>query len=116
MANRLVAYLVLGTTLIQVPGSVIRAGGEGQPASELPPSIAGAFRPPPGFEGDLGSYKSPLVFDDGRPVRDAAAWRQRRQEILASWHGIMDDWPRVSLGPRSRSWESSGVGASSSDE
>ena len=93
MGNRLVAYLVLGTTLIQVSGSVIRAGGERQPAGEAPTLIAGAFQPPPGFEGDFGPYKSPLVFDDGRPVRDAAGWPERRREILASWHGIMGAWP-----------------------
>jgi hypothetical protein len=42
MAIRLVAYLVLGTALIQEPGPVIRAGGGGQPAGELPASIARA--------------------------------------------------------------------------
>ena len=100
MGNRLVAYLVLGTTLIQVSGSVIRAGDEGQPAGEVPPSIAGAFQPPPEFEGDFGPYKSPLVFDDGRPVRDSAAWRERRREILAYWHGIMGAWPPLIDRPR----------------
>jgi Prolyl oligopeptidase family len=100
MGNQLVAYLVLGTTLIQVSGSVISSGGEGQPTGELPPSIAGAFHPPLEFEGDFGPYKSPLVFDDGRPVRDAAAWRERRQEILAYWHGIMGAWPPLIDRPR----------------
>jgi pimeloyl-ACP methyl ester carboxylesterase len=93
MGNRFVAYLVLGTTLIQVSGSVIPAGGEGQPAGEVPPSIAAAFQPPPEFGGDFGPYRSPLVFDDGRPVRDSVAWRERRREILACWHGIMGAWP-----------------------
>jgi Prolyl oligopeptidase family len=93
MANRLVAYLILGTILIQVSGAVIRARDGGQPAGEVPPSIAEAFRPPPEFAGDFGPYKSPLVFDDGQLVRDSAAWRARRREILACWHGIMGAWP-----------------------
>ena len=65
MGNRLVAYLVLGTTLVQVSGSVIRAGGEVQTAGAVPMSIAGAFQPPPEFEGDLGPYKSPLATTQG---------------------------------------------------
>ncbi|MGE3818967.1 MAG: sialidase, partial [Isosphaeraceae bacterium] len=31
-----------------------------------PPSIARYFEPPPEFQGDLGAYRSPLVFADGR--------------------------------------------------
>jgi dienelactone hydrolase len=30
-------------------------------------------------------YRSPLLFDDGRPVTSADAWRQRRAEILDRW-------------------------------
>ena len=88
MMTRLVANLLLGMAFAQ------------QPAGELPAPIARAFQPPPRFQGDLGPYKSPLVFDDGRAVRDAVAWQARRKEILASWHGFMGAWPPLIDRPR----------------
>jgi hypothetical protein len=100
MMTRLIATLALVTALILEPGSVNPAEGEGQTAGEVPAPIAGAFRPPPALAGDLGPYKTPLVFDDGRPVHDAAGWRDRRKEILATWHGIMGAWPPPIERPR----------------
>ena len=55
--------------------------------------IAPFFHPPAEFAGKFGSYASPLKFYDGRPVRDAAEWPQRRQEILDRWHGLLGPWP-----------------------
>ena len=63
-----------------------------QPAGEAVPSL---FRPPATLEGHLGSYRSPLVFDDGTPVRTATDWPRRRAEILATWHGLMGPWPAL---------------------
>jgi Prolyl oligopeptidase family len=85
---RLLVYVLLGMAFVQ------------QPAGELPAPIAHAFQPPPRFQGDLGPYKSPLIFDDGRAVRDAVAWQARRKEILASWHGFMGAWPPLIDRPR----------------
>lgn len=65
--------------------------GVGQ--TDLPAAIAPAFHPPAKFANDLGSYRSPLLFDDGRPVRDADDWQNRRQEILNTWHDAMGAWP-----------------------
>jgi dienelactone hydrolase len=56
-------------------------------------TIAPFFRPPAEFAGDLGGYRSPLVFDDGRPVQTREEWRQRRQEILHFWHKALGPWP-----------------------
>jgi hypothetical protein len=95
MMIRLVEYRVLGAALIQEPGSVNRAGAEGQTFGDLPAPIAGAFRPVPEFEANFGPYKSLLAFDDGRSVRDSAAWREQWREILASWHRIMGAWPAL---------------------
>src|SRR6185369_439672 len=53
------------------------------------------FAPPPEFAKDIGNYRSPLRFENGKPVRNAAEWRKRRQEILASWHKLMGAWPPV---------------------
>jgi dienelactone hydrolase len=39
--------------------------------------------------------KSPLIFSDGSAVKTAADWSKRRQEILATWHEIMGEWPTL---------------------
>ena len=55
--------------------------------------IAPFFQPPTELAEDLGNYRSPLVFDDGQPVRTADDWRRRREEILQFWHKSLGDWP-----------------------
>ncbi|AMY12126.1 Neuraminidase (sialidase) [Luteitalea pratensis] len=55
--------------------------------------LAPLFRTPAGFEGQLGSFRSPLIFADGSPLRSATDWPRRRAEILAEWHGLMGAWP-----------------------
>ena len=66
-------------------------------ATVLPPLSAeeldACFAPPAPFGSPDPTLRSPLVFDDGRPVRDAAEWAERRQEILAYWHGALGAWP-----------------------
>ncbi len=49
--------------------------------------------PPAEFEGKMGSYRSPLLFDDGTRVTKAEDWPRRRAEILRYWHGVMGEWP-----------------------
>src|SRR4051812_24834774 len=53
------------------------------------------FSPPPEFAGKMGSYRSPLLFEDGTPVKTAADWAKRRQEILAKWQSVMGVWPAL---------------------
>jgi hypothetical protein len=43
--------------------------------------------------GDFGAYRSPLVFDDGRPVKTAEDWAKRREELLRYWHTMLGPWP-----------------------
>jgi hypothetical protein len=62
--------------------------------------IARFFNPPPEFTNDLGSYRSPLLFYDGRPVKSAADWKERRQEILAKWTDLMGVWPPLIEKPK----------------
>ena len=57
--------------------------------------IAPFFKPPREFENDLGIYKSPLKFTDGRPVTTPAEWGQRRKEILHEWQKVMGTWPAL---------------------
>ncbi len=69
-------------------------------ADEPPPAIARFFSPPPALRDDLGAYKSPLKFDDGRLIQTEAEWRERRKEILKTWHGIMGTWPPLIERPK----------------
>jgi hypothetical protein len=62
--------------------------------------LAPFFRPPAELVGDLGNYRSPLKFTDGRPVRTVGDWRKRRQEILRTWHEVMGPWPTLIEKPK----------------
>ena len=66
----------------------------------LPAAIASAFSPPAEFANDLGPYKSPLRFNDGRPVKAREDWQERRREILGYWHAVMGAWPDLLAEPR----------------
>jgi CubicO group peptidase (beta-lactamase class C family) len=57
--------------------------------------IAPYFAPPAEYAGDYGQYRSPLKFDDGRPVTNAVEWARRREEILRRWHNVLGPWPAV---------------------
>ena len=51
------------------------------------------FQPPPEFAGDLGSYRSPLTFRAGTPVKTPADWTRRRAELLREWHDFLGPGP-----------------------
>ena len=57
--------------------------------------IAPYFSTPPEYTGQFGTYRSPLLFDDGTPVKTPADWQRRRQQILDHWHDVMGQWPPV---------------------
>jgi hypothetical protein len=84
--------------------AALAAGGPGaQTAPEdrpLPARIAPFFTPPPALAGDFGAYRSPLTFDDGRPVKTPEDWRKRRQEIRRYWEGRMGRWPALVTRPK----------------
>ena len=58
------------------------------------------FQPPTAFAGKLGSFRSPLLFNDGLPVKTATEWPRRREEILREWHELMGPWPKVIERPK----------------
>lgn len=69
-------------------------------APEIPASLRPYFAPPPAYAGQLGTFTSPLKFDDGRPVASRADWPARRAEILKYWHARMGPWPELLARPR----------------
>ena len=58
-------------------------------------TIAPYFQPPSEFAGQLGTFRSPLLFADGTPVKTVADWSRRRREILDQWHALMGPWPPI---------------------
>jgi dienelactone hydrolase len=62
-------------------------------AGEGWPGLAPFFDPPKEYQGQLGAFKSPLVFDGGAPVKTRAEWALRRAEILRRWTEVMGPWP-----------------------
>jgi hypothetical protein len=57
--------------------------------------IAPFFSPPDEYQNQMGKYRSPLKFYDGRPVKNAKDWQVRRKEILSRWHSLMGAWPAL---------------------
>jgi hypothetical protein len=70
--------------------------GRTDPAQVLAPF----FHPPAESANQLGSYRSPLKFEDGTPVTTAADWARRREEILKQWHDLMGPWPPILQAPK----------------
>ena len=56
-------------------------------------NIKSYFQPTPEFEGQYGSYHSPLKFKDGREVTTPEQWKERRKEILHQWTALLGEWP-----------------------
>jgi len=55
--------------------------------------ISEFFTPPEEYREVYGSYRSPLMFPDGRIVRNLTEWNERKNQILEYWHGKMGSWP-----------------------
>ncbi|HWA99096.1 MAG TPA: glycerophosphodiester phosphodiesterase family protein, partial [Pirellulales bacterium] len=65
-------------------------------AQDAPPvDLDRFFHPPAEFVGAMGTYRSPLNFDDGRPVANAYQWSQRRRETLDRWNSLLGPWPAL---------------------
>ena len=69
-------------------------------AADPPKGLAPHFTPPKELAADFGSFRSPLTFDDGTPVKTAADWPRRRTEIRQYWHGLMGEWPKLLEKPK----------------
>ncbi|MEX2141149.1 MAG: hypothetical protein WD894_17920 [Pirellulales bacterium] len=90
------AVVILSAAVLNADRRTIAAEPVADVAAKSPwDRIAAAFSPPQELANDLGDYRSPLKFNDGRAVKTAADWSERRTEILATWHGLMGAWPEV---------------------
>lgn len=72
------------------------------PAAEKRPSVPAIwqkiepfFSPPAEYAGQLGNYRSPLKFYDGREVKKRSQWKERRTEILGRWQEMLGQWPAL---------------------
>ncbi|QOV89966.1 dienelactone hydrolase family protein [Humisphaera borealis] len=99
MIHRVVrgAMCCLLTLLVSGPVFSEAASRSLRPMDE---SLVRHFAVPPAFVGKLGTYRSPLLFDDGTSVKTPQDWQRRRQEILGYWHKTMGAWPAVIDKPR----------------
>lgn len=57
--------------------------------------IAPYFHVPEAFDNEYGTYRSPLKFYDGRPVKTKNDWQKRKAEIKERWHNLMGTWPAL---------------------
>jgi hypothetical protein len=55
--------------------------------------ISAFFTPPKEYKNNYGSFRSPLKFYDGRAVKTANDWKERRREIFSQWNKMMGQWP-----------------------
>lgn len=67
--------------------------------TEMTP-LSSYFEPPPELANDFGNYRSPLLFENGEPVRNANDWAKRRVEIKRSWLKELGSWPELIPNPR----------------
>lgn len=70
-------------------------GRDGRERERLWEQLAPHFSPPEEFAGDFSGYKSPMVFEDDRPVATLDEWEARRRELLDLWHEWMGEWPAL---------------------
>ncbi|HEV8379488.1 MAG TPA: DUF6797 domain-containing protein, partial [Tepidisphaeraceae bacterium] len=62
--------------------------------------IAPYFSPPAEYAYDFGKFRSPLLFDDGHPVKTKEDWAQRHKQIIKFWTDTLGPWPAVIDDPK----------------
>src|SRR5206468_5792739 len=86
---RSLLVLLLGSALA---GASVPVQGPAR-AKEIWEKIGHLFAPPAELKDDLGAFRPVLQFEDGRAVRTAAGWQERRRELLRKWHNLLGPWP-----------------------
>lgn len=93
-------FLTFATCLVVHAASGLAPAADRIEYTPLPAELAPWFEAPAEFANQFGPYRSPLIFQDGSPVKTAADWPRRRDEIRRRWHEIMGPWPRLMEQPR----------------
>lgn len=76
---------------------VVSVQAKSQSTSE--DSLDTYMTPPVRFAGQLGIYRDPLTFYNGKKVRTKKNWQKRRKEILQRWNGMLGKWPAIIENP-----------------
>lgn len=92
------SLLIVTSFLLARPGGTL--GEDPSAAAARRDLLSPCFTPPPELAGEFGSYRSPLLFDDGTPVRTADDWPRRREELRTYWTGQLGPWPELIEQPR----------------
>ena len=87
-------------TLVLIVSGPLTSFSAQEKGPKIPDKIAPFFQPPRNSPTILAIYKSPLKFNDGTPVKNAADWKKRRQEILKTWHELLGPWPELIKQPK----------------
>ena len=53
------------------------------------------FIPPDSLKEHFGDFRSPLIFNNGKPVRTAKQWKKRKTEIKADWKDYLGKWSEL---------------------
>ncbi|MCX8139240.1 MAG: sialidase [Thermogemmata sp.] len=94
----LAGLLMVGLSGISTAGSSKTIEEEKKaidPLGPPPPALAPFFRPPSDVKLIPEKYRSPLLFDDGSPVRTSADWLRRREQIRRYWWKLLGDPPAL---------------------
>jgi dienelactone hydrolase len=93
MRTYFVPLLLLSLAVVSLPA-------QEKNAPPPPAEIAEFFRPPEKYRDDLGTFRSPLLFDDGSRVKTPDDWKRRRAEIRSTWTKAMGEWPALIEDPK----------------
>jgi hypothetical protein len=98
----LLAGIAITLGLLSTSRAKPPAPGANQPQTQsaLDPRLEPSFQPPAELVDDLGAFRSPLIFENGRKVETPEDWLKRREEILATWHKLMGPWPPIIERPK----------------
>lgn len=70
-----------------------------EPGEKLPEQLVPLFLPPAEYANQVGNFRSPLKFRDGREVKTPEEWAKRREEIRRHWFDVMGPWPPLLAQP-----------------
>jgi len=89
----LMAMDVFGLSVATDERQIARKNSESDPLGPPPAALAPFFRPPADVKLSPQRYRSPLLFDDGTPVRTPEEWLRRREQIRRYWLKLLGETP-----------------------